>query len=49
MQNQKKATIEDDGVQGNESFKHYAEQIMAYCQDGNEHCLMMSLNELNKQ
>ena len=48
VQNQKKATIEDDGVPGNESSKQYAEQIMASCQDGNEHCLAMSLNELNK-
>ena len=48
VQNQKKASIEDDGVQDNESSKQYAEQIMANCQDGNEHCPAMSLNELNK-
>ncbi len=48
VQNQKKAIIEDDGVPGNKSSKEYAEQIMAYCQDGNEHCPAMSLNELNK-
>ena len=48
VQNQKKATIENDGVSGNESSKQYAEQIMALCKDGNEHCPMMSLNVLNK-
>ena len=48
VQNQTKASIEDDGVPGNESSKSYAEQIAVYCQDGNEHCLMMSLDELNK-
>ena len=48
VQNQQKATVEDDGVPGNESFKQYAEQIMVYCKDGNEHCPVMSLNELNK-
>ena len=48
VQNQIKATIEFNDVQGKESFKHYAEEIMAYCQDGNEHCPMLSLNKLNK-
>jgi len=48
VQNQKNANIEDDGVSGNNSSKLYAEQIMAYCQDGNEHCPMMALDELNK-
>jgi hypothetical protein len=33
---------------GDESSKPYAEQIMADCQDGNEHCPVMYLNELNK-
>jgi hypothetical protein len=47
MQNHKKASIEDDGVSGNASSKSYAEQIMAYCQDGSEHCPVMALDELN--
>jgi hypothetical protein len=47
-QNQQNAYIEDDGVSGNDSSKAYAVQIMAYCQDGNEHCPMMALDELNK-
>ena len=48
MQNQKNASIEDDGVSGNNSSKSFAEQIMAYCQGGNEHCPMMALDESNK-
>jgi hypothetical protein len=48
MQNHKEASIEDYGVSGNASSKSYAEQIMAYCQDGGEHCPMMALDELNK-
>jgi hypothetical protein len=48
VQNQKNASMEDNGVSGNNSSKSYAEQIMAYCQDGNEHCPMMALDELNK-
>ena len=47
VQNQKKATIEADSVQGNESSKQYAEQIMVYCQEGNEHCPAMSLDVHN--
>jgi hypothetical protein len=46
-QNQKKDSIEYD-VQGNESSKSYAEQIMTYCQDANEHCPIMSLDVLDK-
>jgi hypothetical protein len=48
VQNQKNASLEDDGMSGNNSSKSYAEQIMAYCQDGNEHCPMTALDELNK-
>lgn len=48
LQNQKKNSIEYDDVPDNESSKSYAEQIMAHCQDGNEHCPMMSLDALNK-
>ena len=48
VQNQKKDSIENDDVSGNESSKSYAEQIMALCEDGNEHCPMMSLDVLNK-
>jgi hypothetical protein len=48
VQSQKNASMEDDGVSGNNSSKSYAEQIMAYCHDGNEHCPMMALDELNK-
>jgi len=48
VENQKKASIEYDDVLGNESSKSYAEQIMMYCQDGNEHCPIMSLDVLNK-
>jgi len=48
VENQKNASIEYDDVLGNESSKSYAEQIMMYCQDGNEHCPVMSLDVLNK-
>src|SRR5262245_34020346 len=47
VQNQRNASIEDDGASGNNSSK-YAEQIIANCQDGNEHCPMMALDKLNK-
>ena len=43
VQNEKKDNIEYD-----ESSRSFAEQIVAYCEDGNEHCLMVSLDELNK-
>ena len=48
VQNQKKDSIEYDDVSGNESSKSYAEQIMVYCDDGKEHCPMMSLDVLDK-
>lgn len=43
VQNEKKDNIEYDEASGS-----YAEQIMVYCQDGNEHCPAISLDELNK-
>src|SRR5215218_2190037 len=46
--NQKNANIEEGGVSVNNSFKSYAEQIMAFCQDDDYHCPMMALDKLNK-
>lgn len=48
IDNQKNANIEEDGVSVNNSFKSYAEQIMAFCQDDDDHCPMMALDKLNK-
>lgn len=48
VQNQKKDNIEFDDVSGNESSKSYAEQIIEYCDDGNEHCAIISLDVLDK-
>jgi len=45
VQNQKKDSIEYDDVSGNES---YADQIMGYCENRNEHCPMISLDVLDK-
>jgi hypothetical protein len=48
IDNQKNANIEEDGVSVNNSFKSYAEQIMTFCQDDDDHCPMLALDKLNK-
>ena len=48
MQNQQNPTIEEEGKSVSNSSLSYAEQIMAYCHDGSEHCPVMALDELNK-
>jgi hypothetical protein len=39
---------EKDSIEYDESSKSYAEQIISYCDEGDEDCPMISLDELNK-
>jgi hypothetical protein len=48
MPNQHTAIIIEHGMSVNDSPKSYAEKIIASCQNDDEHCPMMALNELNK-
>jgi hypothetical protein len=47
MLNLQKTNLKEQDVSGNNS-KSYAEKIVAFCQDDNDHCPMMALDELNK-
>ena len=47
-QNQQNANMEEHGASVYNSSKSSAEQIMASCQDDDEHCHMMALDDLNK-
>ena len=48
MQNQQNANVEEPDASVYNSSKSSAEQIMASCQDDDEHCTMMALDDLNK-
>jgi hypothetical protein len=47
MMNLQKTIIEEPGMSGNNS-KSYAEKIVEFCQDDNDHCAMEALDYLNK-
>jgi hypothetical protein len=48
MQSPQNANLKENGLSVNNSPKSNAEQIIASCQENDEHCPMMSLDALNK-